>query len=236
MASQKKKNTPSPSVPVKIAVIAVSVLLIAAVVVGIVFLIGSLKEPEKGPIDLTKAYTKKLEAVDHVTNYIQIELDCGAYIVAELYPDIAPITVANIQKLVSEKFYDNIIFHRVIKDFMIQAGDPTGTGSSGSGETIVGEFSANGIDNPLSHTRGVLSMARRSGDNDSASSQFFIVHKDYPSLDGSYAAFGKVIRGMETVDAIAEAETGTVEVNGISVKDHPLTDIKIKTISFVEIG
>ena len=178
-------------------------------------------------LDLSKCRTERLDPVDHETNYVQIELECGAYIVIELYPDIAPITVANFKKLVSEKFYDGIIFHRVINGFMIQGGDPEGTGMGGSAETIKGEFASNGVANPLSHTAGVVSMARKGNDMNSASSQFFIMHKTSPHLDGDYAAFGKVWRGIETVNQIASVPTNS--------SDKPLTDVVIKTISFVEI-
>lgn len=140
---------------------------------------------------------------------------------AELYPEAAPKTVENFLKLVDEKFYDGLIFHRVIKGFMIQGGDPTGTGMGGSKDTIVGEFRANGFQNDLAHTRGVLSMARTNMPN-SASSQFFIMHQDAPHLDGQYAAFGKVIEGMEAVDKIASVKTNW--------QDKPLKDQRIKTI------
>lgn len=137
--------------------------------------------------------------------------DYGA-IVAELYPDVAPITVANFLKLVDEHFYDGLTFHRIITDFMIQGGDPNHNGTGGSKEKIKGEFSANGVKNELKHERGVLSMARSSLPN-SASSQFFIMHQDSPWLDGNYAAFGKVITGMEVVDAIC-ANTPVTDDNG----------------------
>lgn len=133
----------------------------------------------------------------------------------ELYDELAPITVENFKKLVNEKFYDGLTFHRIIEGFMIQGGDPLGNGTGGSDEEIKGEFSANGVQNDLSHTRGVISMAR-SQLNDSASSQFFIVHQDSTFLDGQYAAFGKVTEGMDVVDKIAESTpvtdgNGTVE-------------------------
>jgi len=144
---------------------------------------------------------------------------------AELYPEYAPKTVENFIKLVNEKFYEGIIFHRVIKGFMIQGGDPTGTGMSGSKETIVGEFESNGIKNDLKHTRGVLSMARTMDPN-SASSQFFIMHEDAPHLDGNYAAFGKIINGIEVVDEIANSPT--------DYRDKPLVDQVIKTIEIVK--
>ena len=139
------------------------------------------------------------------TVMVQIEMENGGIIKLELYPEIAPITVENFTKLVSEGFYDGLIFHRVIKDFMIQGGDPEGTGMGGSKDKIKGEFAINGVQNTLSHERGVISMARSQNYN-SASSQFFICHADSTYLDGQYAAFGKVIEGIETVDSIAAVE------------------------------
>ena len=162
------------------------------------------------------------------TDHVLIDVKNYGQIVIELYPDIAPITVENFKKLVSEKFYDGIIFHRVIYDFMIQGGDPDGDGSGGSEQTIKGEFSANGVTNDLSHERGVVSMARTIVSMDSASSQFFIMHtstyKD--SLDGQYAAFGKVVYGMEVVDAIAESST-------YAYSDRPKSDIVMSSVYFV---
>ena len=137
---------------------------------------------------------------------VVIEMENGKKIKIELYPDIAPITVANFVKLAGEGFYDGLTFHRIYPGFMIQGGDPKGNGTGGSGWTIKGEFSGNGVKNDLKHTRGVLSMAR-SMMPDSAGSQFFIMHEDAPHLDGQYAAFGKVIDGMEVVDEIAEVAT-----------------------------
>lgn len=137
-------------------------------------------------------------------------------IVAELYADTAPITVANFLSLVDSGFYDGLTFHRIISGFMIQGGDPNGNGTGGSSQRIKGEFSANGVQNDLKHTRGVLSMARSSA-MDSASSQFFIMHADAPHLDGQYAAFGKVISGMEVVDAICE-NTPVTDRNGTVAK------------------
>ena len=141
---------------------------------------------------------------------VKIEMENGGIIEIELYPETAPITVKNFEKLVSEGFYDGLIFHRVISGFMIQGGDPTGTGYHGSDENIKGEFLANGVVNKLSHTRGVISMAR-SQDPNSASSQFFICHEDAAFLDGNYAAFGKVTSGMEVVDAIADVATNAMD-------------------------
>ena len=158
------------------------------------------------------------------SNVVVITMENGGTIKLELYPDIAPVTVENFKKLVSEKFYDGIVFHRVVSGFMIQGGDPTGTGMGGSDENIKGEFLANGVENSLSHERGVISMAR-SQNYDSASSQFFICHGDSTFLDGQYAAFGRVIEGMEVVDEIA-----SVPVNG----ETPVNPPVIKTIRFAE--
>lgn len=137
---------------------------------------------------------------------ITIEMENGDIMKAELYPEIAPNTVNNFVSLAKKGFYDGVIFHRVIKGFMIQGGDPDGTGMGGPGYGIKGEFSQNGFDNKLLHTAGVLSMARAMNP-DSAGSQFFIMHKDAPHLDGSYAAFGKITEGMDIVDRIAQTAT-----------------------------
>ncbi len=137
---------------------------------------------------------------------VVIEMENGKQIEIELYPEIAPISCENFEKLVKQGFYDGLIFHRVIEGFMIQGGCPDGTGMGGPGWHIKGEFSANGVKNDLRHTRGVLSMARASAP-DSAGSQFFIMHADAPYLDGQYAAFGKVVSGMDVVDEIAATPT-----------------------------
>ena len=137
---------------------------------------------------------------------VTIEMNGGKKIVAELYPEIAPNTVNNFISLINKGFYDGLIFHRVIKGFMLQGGDPEGNGTGGPGYSIKGEFSQNGVENDLKHTAGVLSMAR-SMMPDSAGSQFFIMHMDSPHLDGAYAAFGKVIEGFDVVDGIAEVKT-----------------------------
>ena len=153
---------------------------------------------------------------------VTIEMENGKKIKLELYPEVAPITVANFEKLVKEGFYNGLIFHRVIKGFMIQGGDPEGTGMGGAKEKIKGEFAANGVKNDLKHTRGVISMARSQNPN-SASSQFFIMHADAPHLDGQYAAFGKVVEGIETVDEIAETKT--------DFRDRPVKEQKIKRVT-----
>ena len=155
---------------------------------------------------------------------VLIEMENGDTMKVELYPEIAPKTAANFEKLVKEGFYDGLIFHRVIPGFMIQGGDPQGTGMGGAKENIVGEFAANGHKNDLRHTRGVLSMARAMNPN-SASSQFFIMHADAPHLDGQYAAFGKVIEGIETVDHIASVPT--------DYNDRPRVIQRIKSITLM---
>ena len=137
---------------------------------------------------------------------VTIEMENGGIIKAELYPEVAPNTVNNFISLINKGFYDGVIFHRVIPGFMIQGGDPQGTGTGGPGYSIRGEFTSNRFLNELKHTRGVLSMARTMDPN-SAGSQFFIMHEDAPHLDGQYAAFGKVIEGMEAVDKIAATRT-----------------------------
>ncbi len=137
---------------------------------------------------------------------VTIEMNDGQIIKAELYPEIAPNTVNNFVTLINSGYYNGICFHRVISGFMIQGGDPNGTGTGGPGYSIKGEFTTNGFKNDLKHTRGVLSMARTMMPN-SAGSQFFIMHEDAPYLDGQYASFGKVIEGLEVVDSIANCET-----------------------------
>lgn len=153
---------------------------------------------------------------------VVIEMENGKKIKLELYPEIAPVSCENFEKLVKDGFYDGLIFHRVISGFMIQGGCPQGNGTGGPGWHIKGEFSANGVKNDLKHTRGVLSMARAQNP-DSAGSQFFIMHEDAPYLDGQYAAFGKVIEGMEVVDEIAEVDTDFM--------DKPITPQVMKKVT-----
>ena len=156
---------------------------------------------------------------------VVIEMEHGGEIKLELYPEAAPITVKNFEKLVSEGFYDGLIFHRVIKGFMIQGGDPQGNGMGGAKENIKGEFRSNGWANPIKHERGVISMARAYNPN-SASSQFCIMHKDAPHLDGQYAAFGRVVSGMEVVDEIAEIPT--------DYSDRPKMAMRMKRVYIAE--
>ena len=158
---------------------------------------------------------------------VTIEMEDGKVIKLELYPEIAPNTVRNFISLANSKFYDGLIFHRVISGFMIQGGDPEGTGMGGPDYSIYGEFTNNQFENTLLHTKGVISMARSDYKN-SAGSQFFIMSEDAPHLDGDYAAFGKVIEGMDVVDSIAQVETGS--------NDRPKKDIKIKSITVDTFG
>ncbi|MHB1483274.1 MAG: peptidylprolyl isomerase [Saccharofermentanales bacterium] len=151
-----------------------------------------------------------------------IEMENGKKIKIELYPEHAPVTVENFESLVKKGFYDGLTFHRVIKGFMIQGGCPDGNGTGGPGHNILGEFKMNGVENPIKHTRGVISMARSMSPN-SAGSQFFIMHQDSQHLDGQYAAFGKVIEGMDVVDEIANVKTGKA--------DAPLEIQKIKKMT-----
>ena len=162
---------------------------------------------------------------NETTNTVQIEMSDGGKIIVELDEKSAPLTVKNFQKLVEQHFYDGLIFHRVISGFMIQGGDPQGTGMGGSKETVKGEFRANGVNNPISHERGVISMARSQFYN-SASSQFFICHADAKFLDGQYAAFGKVVEGMDVVDRIASVPTNRA--------DRPLVEQRISSVTFVK--
>ena len=154
-----------------------------------------------------------------------IEMENGGAMTLELSPEYAPITVANFVKLAKEGFYDGLIFHRVIAGFMIQGGDPTGTGMGGPGYQIKGEFASNGVKNDLKHTRGVISMAR-SARPDSAGSQFFIMHQNAPHLDGDYAAFGKLTEGFEVLDRIAGVSTNW--------SDKPIKPQKMKSVTIVE--
>ena len=155
---------------------------------------------------------------------VTIEMENGGVIKAELYPEIAPESVRNFISLINKGFYDGLIFHRVIPGFMIQGGDPEGTGMGGPGWSIKGEFAHNGVNNPIKHTRGVISMARSMNPN-SAGSQFFIMHKDAPHLDGEYAAFGRVVSGIEVVDEIAAVATDW--------NDRPRTPVVMEKVEIV---
>ncbi len=197
---------------------------------------GPTEKPTWAPHDAPKAEDIDFTKLDTLygvqesateTDYVKISVKDFGDIVVRLYPDVAPLTVKNFKKLVSEKFYDGLIFHRVIKGFVIQGGDPEGTGMGGSSANVRGEFSANGFENNLSHKQGVIAMARGGNDMDSASSQFYICHKTRDDLDGNYATFGYTVYGFEVVDAIARV--------GTNASDKPRTDVVIESIRFVTV-
>ena len=211
---------------------------IIAIILASILLAFSLASCEKKFVapeyeDINMSTIRSLDKVtesDKETDYVMIKIKDFGSIVIRLFPNVAPETVENFKNLVSEKFYDGLIFHRVIEDFMIQGGDPEGTGYGGSPDKIFGEFASNGFENNLPHIRGVISMAR-SNDKNSASSQFFICHKsnrDTANLDGDYAAFGYVVYGIDVVDMVAEVDTNS--------KNKPLTDVVIEFIRFVNVG
>ena len=184
------------------------VFTLALVVVANLLASCKKKPVQFDDIDFSAVSADSFQVTDEETDYVLLDVADYGQILIRLYPDVAPETVKNFKKLVSEKFYDGLTFHRVIKNFMIQGGDPNGDGTGGSPDTIKGEFSKNGVENNLKHLRGVVSMARRSNDMNSASSQFFICLDDScKALDGYYAAFGRVVDGMDVVDRIASVPT-----------------------------
>lgn len=181
---------------------------------------------ESGDAQVESAGDEELLSGKH---YVNINIKDKGTIKVELDADVAPITVTNFVNLVKEGFYDGLTFHRIIEGFMMQGGDPTGTGMGNAGQTITGEFASNGVDNPISHTRGTISMAR-SNLPDSASCQFFIMHQDGTYLDGDYAAFGQVTEGMEIVDDICENTTGQDSIGVVPEENRPV----IESIEYVE--
>lgn len=210
-SKKKKKNSPAAQPPKKNhtgLLIAAAAALVAVLVLVVVLLSRS--------------------GGDSGLHYVEIDVADYGTIALELDGDTAPITVENFLKLAKSGFYDGLTFHRIIDGFMIQGGDPQGNGMGGSDETIKGEFSANGVENDISHVRGVISMARNGYDMDSASSQFFIVQSDSTFLDGQYAAFGHVTDGMEVVDAICK-DTPVEDSNGtVLAENQPvITEIRV---------
>lgn len=200
--------------------LALSILVLAIVAVGIVMLIKATSGTNKS----VKQDTAPAADTAADVYYADIAIKDYGTVSLELYPDKAPITVDNFVSLARSGFYDGLTFHRIMNGFMMQGGDPEGNGKGGSGTTIKGEFSANGVENDLSHVRGTVSMARSSGDMDSASSQFFIVQSDSVYLDGQYAGFGKVTSGMDIVDRIC-AEAKPVDNNGtIPAAEQPVIE------------
>ena len=210
---------------------------IALVVLALVLVFVLQDRPTKVDMNAIQAEIDSMKVEDFTetdkkTEYVKITVKDHGDIIVRLRPDVAPITVKNFQKLVGEKFYDGLTFHRIYKGFMIQGGDPKGNGTGGSGTTIKGEFEKNGVTNELSHITGVISMARRSSPMDSATSQFFICNADASgNLDGSYAAFGYVVAGLDTVMSISDVEVTT---NAGGEKSQPLEKVTIVSIRFVK--
>ena len=210
---------------------------IALVVLALVLVFVLQDRPAKVDMTAIQAEIDSMKVEDFTetdkkTEYVKITVKDHGDIIVRLRPDVAPITVKNFQKLVGEKFYDGLTFHRIYKGFMIQGGDPKGNGTGGSGTTIKGEFEKNGVTNELSHITGVISMARRSTPMDSATSQFFICNADASgNLDGSYAAFGYVVAGLDTVMSISDVEVTT---NAGGEKSQPLEKVTIVSIRFVK--
>lgn len=204
-----------------------NVALFLLVIVGAVFVFTGCSKKEQAQTSAARIVASE-KGKDQKNPIATITLEDGSTIKAELYPDLAPNTVRNFISLANSNFYDGLTFHRIIKGFMIQGGDPNGDGTGGPGYSIKGEFAKNGFaQNTILHERGVLSMAR-SQDKDSAGSQFFIMHQEAPHLDGEYAAFGKVIKGMDVVDKIASVE--------IASHDKPVNEVKIKSITVDTFG
>lgn len=215
MEEKKKRNR-------KVFFIALACILAVLAVGAIVDLGKQTKDSAgKGTDGLKKADTESLGIDMSLTYYADIEIENYGTVTIELDQNAAPVTVDNFVTLAESGFYDGLTFHRIIEGFMMQGGDPLGNGTGGSDKTIIGEFSANGYDNNLSHTRGAISMAR-SSQYDSASSQFFIVHKDSSFLDGQYAAFGYVTEGMDVVDSICESVEPTDGNGTISAQEQPV--------------
>jgi len=228
--SNSNKNSNAAYIAV-IAVLAVAIIGVAVWAISSGMFAGEkVTEPQKQSVeipekvDLVAQNAQLLEGLE--STKVNVVMTDGQSFTMAVYPDIAPITVENFLGLVSEGFYDGLTFHRVIEGFMAQGGDPLGNGTGGSDKDIKGEFSSNGVENPLSHQRGVVSMAR-SNEPDSASSQFFICYADASkSLDGNYAAFGVVTEGMEVVDSFLSA--------GTDESDKPLKEVKIEKMTIVE--
>ena len=201
---------------------------ILALMMLLSFAACSKKEPPKHEdLDFSKADISSFTETDSETDYVAIKVEEYGTIIVRLFPDVAPETVKNFKGLVSDKFYDGLIFHRVIEDFMIQGGGYDIDMKEKDAKSITGEFTSNGFENNLKHIKGVISMARTSDPN-SASSQFFIMHKASPHLDGEYAAFGYTVYGLDVVDAIAEVKTNS--------KDVPRQDVVIESIRFMELS
>lgn len=208
----------------------IAVLLVAAAVLGFILSGAGGTKTAQQPTTISGP-SAIAEMTEKATHLVTIEVENHGTITAELYGEAAPITVANFVKLAGEGFYDGLTFHRIISGFMVQGGDPKGNGTGGSDETIKGEFSQNGVNNPIKHKRGVLSMARSSANN-SASSQFFIMHDAAPHLDGAYAAFGCVKEGIEVVDSLCM--TPVLDANGTVAKANQPKIVSVKVTEITE--
>ncbi len=232
----------------QIVIVVLAVVVIAAVIALALTFGGSKAGTEDAvkmeDLDLSAKDISLFEDTEKVTEYVKMNISYTdkngeaktGDVIVRLFSEVAPETVKNFQKLVKDDFYDGLTFHRIVEGFMIQGGDPDGDGSGGSPTAIKGEFTSNGFVNNLKHNRGVISMARQGGVNNSASSQFFIVHEEsannHASLDGQYASFGIVVYGMETVDGIAETE---VEMRN-QENSSPVHPVTINSISFVKLA
>ena len=208
----------------------IAVLLAAAAVLGFILSGTGGTKAVQQPVKVSGP-SAIAEMTEKATHTVTIEVENHGTIIAELYGEAAPITVTNFVKLAGEGFYDGLTFHRIIEGFMVQGGDPKGNGTGGSDQTIKGEFSQNGVNNPIKHKRGVLSMAR-SVDNNSASSQFFIMHDAAPHLDGAYAAFGCVKEGIDVVDSLCK--TPVLDGNGTVAKVNQPRIVSVKVTEIAE--
>lgn len=209
-----------------------AMLLLTCLTASLLCFAGCSEDKNNPALDMTEVRaeigslkTADFEESDTTTDYVRITVKDHGDIVLRLRPDVAPETVKNFQKLVSEKFYDGLTFHRIIPNFMIQGGDPKGNGTGGT-TSIKGEMTNNGFENNLTHIRGVLSMARRSGDYNSGSCQFFICNADSSHLNGEYASFGYVVAGMDVVDSVSAVKTGQ--------SDRPVEDVVMEKVCFVK--
>lgn len=226
-------------------VICVAAVVLIVSAVGIAVSMGAFdrKAPTMDELDFSEVKLQDCTDTDKVTDHVRMNITYTdehgerktGDVVIRLYADVAPKTVANFQKLVKDGFYNGLTFHRIYKGFMIQGGDPEGTGSGGSAP-IKGEMTSNGFVNNLKHVRGVISMARRGDSYDSGSCQFFIMHATTASLDDEYASFGYVVYGMDTVDAIAKTEVKTAEGSVDSVPTQPVNPVTINSVTFTEVA
>lgn len=209
-------------------------ITVVAMVTAMSFMTGCIKyeDPNQAARDAQAAklaaYEEEAAPLRDGLHHVEMDIQDYGTLYIEIDADAAPITAHNFLDLASSGFYNGLTFHRIISGFMIQGGDPNGNGTGGSGHTIIGEFSDNGIENTISHLRGTISMGRNGQDPDSASSQFFIVHEDYSSIDGTYAAFGRVTEGIEIVDQICENTVNSGANGAVAPEDQPvITEVRV---------